>query len=97
MAVEKLTDWMQQGNTSFRMLVGGNPNDMGDWVAFVEKKPRVRVSKRNYVVGDEDGYSARTMQQDAWIMGPEESSTEFDNLESSRQWCDNMLKLLVWQ
>lgn len=80
----KLSDWIMDGHCAMRIVEGGNPDNIVDRVAFIEKTPRVRVAPCPY-----DGYK----DHENWMGGPKGTS-EYGRDEISRQWCDTLLKEL---
>lgn len=93
---KELSDWIMLEHCATRIKVGGDVNDISDRVAFIEKTPRVRVSKYYYGVESKNDNGVIGQKNDAWIFGPKGSSDYGIDLES-REWCDNMLKLLGWE
>lgn len=93
---KELSDWIMIGHCAVRIKIHGNINNIEDRVAFIEKTPRVRVSKYSYGVETKDGQGVVGQEQDAWLYGPKGSS-DYGLNNRSIEWCDNMLKLLGWE
>jgi hypothetical protein len=92
-----LSDWIiVDGYCAARITKGGDVDNVRDRVAFIEKTPRVRLSKYNYGVEDSNGIGVRAMDSDAWVYG-DKGSSEYGEDEESRKWCDDILRLLGWE
>lgn len=95
---KELSDWiMVDGYCSTRIKINGHVNNIADRVAFIEKTPRVRVCKYRYAIEDKSGIGAIGQDRDAWIYGDKGCAPEYGEYEPSREWCDNMLKILGWK
>lgn len=82
---QKLSSWIQVPDCEecyMRILVGSNPNEIKNRIAFIEKTPRIRISWNN----TEDYLN--------WKYGPKGSGDELGLYEPSREWCDSELKLM---
>lgn len=95
MKFENLSDWTMVDHCSTRIVRGGDIENVADRVAFIEKTPRVRLSKNKFGLELEGGYGCSMSKADAWVSGPKGSS-EYGEDEDSRKWCDEMLVLLGW-
>lgn len=93
---KELSDWIMVKHCATRIKKGGDINNIQDRVAFIEKTPRVRVSKFDYGVEAQNGIGVIGQQTDAWISGPKGSS-DYGLDGKSREWCDEMLSLLGWE
>jgi len=94
----KLSDWIvKDGFCAMRIVKGGNPDNIADRVAFIEKTPRVRVAPFN---GAPDGLSE---PGSSWKYGPKGSGGPdgknpnnqlYGFHPPSRAWCDaELIKL----
>lgn len=96
MNFKDLSEWiLLESGSATRIIKNGNVEDVKDRVAFIEKSPRVRLSKRKYCVEEKEGGACQSMNNDAWIYGDKGSDYGLD--EKSREWCDRMLILLGWE
>lgn len=97
MKFDNLSEWMViDGYCATRVIRDGDVNNINDRVAFIEKTPRVRISKYKYGVELSEGAGCRGQETDAWLSG-DKGSSEYGFDENSREWCDNMLVLLGWK
>lgn len=86
--MSKIGPWIDIDGGAMRVLVGGDPDNINHRVAFIEKTPRVRIrdgSRYNQNWEDFLNWAARSFSGD----GPQDPE--------SRQWCDDMLKLLGYE
>ncbi|GAA4880177.1 hypothetical protein GCM10023310_70450 [Paenibacillus vulneris] len=97
MEFKQLSDWIiVDGHCATRVKIGGNPDNVEERVAFIEKTPRVRINKNKYCVERKNEIGCSMLDNDAWLYG-EKGSTEYGRDKSSRKWCDDMLALLGWE
>ena len=81
----ELSDWIpdpENPHCSMRIVKGGDPLNVRDRVAFIEKSPRVRVHK----------FTSTLRDYDKWEYGPSGSSPEYGSYQPSRDWCDAKLR-----
>lgn len=98
----RVTNWMMDsdGIGAFRMVVGGDPENIADRVAFVEKTPRVRIRDDSLGVyhgtyDDDTPYTERRWPEFLdWCSGHKGDGC--DDPES-RAWCDRMLVALGYE
>jgi hypothetical protein len=69
-----------------RVIEGGNPDNVLDRVAFIEKTPRVRIRRNVYSSSCPDFLN--------WAEG---FKGDGPNDDISRKWCDSMLELLGYE
>jgi len=94
---KELSDWIIIDNfCAIRIIKGGKIENIQDRVAFIEKTPRVRISKDKYGVETGKGNSCVCQERDAWLQGFKGSS-DYGRDVDSRKWCDDMLILLGWE
>jgi hypothetical protein len=82
--VMELTDWMPVPGAeycSMRCLVGTDPANVANRVAFIEKTPRVRVAP---FTNERDDWKN-------WEQGPKGCAPEYGAHQPSRDWCDRRL------
>jgi hypothetical protein len=95
----KITTWMmtEDGCGAFRMKVGGNPNNIQDRVAFIEKTPRIRIrpghSTEHMSPISDDGWSHYDYLN--WAEAPFKGSGP--ESKESRDWCDSALVLFGYE
>lgn len=86
----RLSDWIViDGYCATRIIEGGDPENVADRVAFIEKSPRVRTA----------AYTVYEEEQGKWFYGPKgaggclemEGETIYGFYPRSRQWCDAQL------
>lgn len=103
MEFETLSDWIMDEHDCCAMRVkkDGDPNNVRDRVAFVEKTPRVRVPEYGgcsaYVQVDGDSVHGSDVEVEVWIYGGNYRSSEYGHNEEGRNWCDRMLKALEYE
>lgn len=90
-----ISDWVQlddDSDCSFRYILGTDPNDPKNRVAFIEMTPRVNIISKFSATGV-DNRTVRFQDdiQSVWVYGYK-GEGGFD--EESREWCDNLLKAL---
>lgn len=78
----KVSKWVMQDHCSMRYLLGTDPEQIENRVAFIEKTPRVRVLPYN---GDWL-YDFKN-----WKEGPKGCAPEYGMYQPSRDWCDQQL------
>lgn len=97
MKFEELSEWIViDGYCATRIIKDGDPENVKDRVAFIEKTPRVRLKKNKYIIEKENDWLCDSAKTDAWVYGAKGTS-EYGMDEDSRKWCDNMLVLLGWE
>ena len=99
----KVTDWMMDsdGIGAFRMIVGGDPENIAHRVAFIEKTPRVRI-REDYLglqvqwddAGNRVGETRQWPEFLNWCSGYKGDGC---NDPESRAWCDRMLIALGYE
>ena len=93
----KLSPWIDVDHCSTRVLLGTDPQLVGNRVAFIEKSPRVRLSKDKYALETPNVIGCREATHDGWIYGPKGSGEFCGRYQPSRDWCDGMLTLLGYE
>lgn len=97
----KVSEWLvEDGYCAMRIIEGGDRENIGDRVAFIEKTPRVRVAPF-------DGDTGSCIESDNnWMQGPkgcggsdgEDPSNElYGFYPPSRNWCDAQLVKLGYE
>jgi len=95
MKFKDLSDWIIIDDYyATRIVKDGDVNNISNRVAFIEKTPRVRISKNKFCIETKDGCYAQ--DKDIWLQGFKGSSDYGRDIDS-RKWCDDMLKLLGWE
>ena len=99
----KVTDWMMDsdGIGAFRMVQGGDPENIGHRVAFIEKTPRVRIRPAHFREHRGTYEDGGEYVEYHWAEHLDWAARDFkgsgaDDPES-RAWCDAMLKLLGYE
>lgn len=83
----ELSDWMpdpENPHCFMRIIKGGNPLEIRDRVAFIEKTPRVRTQK----------FTSTLRDYDKWDYGPSGCAPDYGTWQPSRDWCDTQLRAL---
>jgi hypothetical protein len=107
MKFKNLSDWIMIDHCATRIIKDGNINDIADRVAFIEKTPRVRIKNSlrkvdcniHYISKDNIDNTLLENEIDDisfWIYG-DKGSSDYGLDNSSRKWCDEMLKALGWE
>lgn len=97
MEFKELSEWIMDEHCSFRMIKDGDVNKIEDRIAFIEKTPRVKLLKGKYAVEEQDSWTAISSKHNAWVSGPKGCGQECGRYQPSRDWCDQMLRLLGWE
>lgn len=85
----KVSSWVADPEAyycSMRIVVGGDPNNIADRVAFIEKSGRVRIAP----------FTSREKDYLNWQNSGIRSS-DYGNSISNRKWCDEMLVSLGYE
>ena len=94
----KLSPWLPIPSAPYccaRIVEGGDINDVSDRIAFIEKTPRIRI--RDEVTGYPDWLNWAEGSKGAGGSGDPETEQLYGFYPPSRQWCDDMLKLLGYE
>lgn len=86
-----LTAWVPvpgAKHCAMRYIVGEDPKQAANRIAFIEKTPRVRIAP--YSEGDD--FDSRN-----WQEGPKGHAPEYGQYQPSRDWCDARLRELGYQ
>jgi hypothetical protein len=76
-----------EDHCSFRYVIGTDPEEVENRVAFIEKTPRVRVKPYTEYLEDHKN----------WEQGPKGCSPEYGTYKPSRDWCDKRLLELGYE
>lgn len=94
MEFKQLSEWIMIGEYSAtRIVKGGDPNNISDRVALIDKTPRIRINKNKFCIEQKEGCTSS--DSDIWLYGDKGSSEHGLDFESL-SWCDQMLVLLGW-
>jgi hypothetical protein len=83
-----------------RVIEGGDPDNIADRVAFIEKTPRVRIRSGHYREDRgryEDGEEYIEYRWHEFLDWAEGAQGLGPDDPESQQWCDDMLKLLGYE
>lgn len=90
----KVSNWINEDGCAYRYLVGKDPQDVRNRVAFIEKTPRVRIRSAHYI---DQGLTCvpapRYQGEHDWLNWAEGYKGDGPNDPESRKWCDDALKL----
>lgn len=81
----EISPWINDGHCSLRCIVGSDPGEIANRVAFIEKTPRVRVAPYTTYEGDSS----------KWSYGYKGSDYGKDTV--SRAWCDEQLEMMGYR
>lgn len=91
-----LSEWIMIEHCATRIIEGGDVTKVEDRIAFIEKTPRIRMLNDQFALESKNPYAGtESVSHDAWVYGPKGSS-EYGEDQDSRDWCDEMLKLMGW-
>lgn len=83
-----ISDWIMEDHCSYKYLVGTNPNNPKNRVAFIEKTPRVFIDKKIISCEKNKPFNG------GWIYGAKGDGHLCGKDPNSRKWCDNLIDLV---
>lgn len=102
--IMKLSPWLPIPDAPYccaRIREGGDINKASDRIAFIEKTPRVRIRVNMSDCGQSHSdwlnWAEAPFSGPGGIMGHVSANQLYGHAPASRQWCDDMLRLLGYE
>jgi len=92
----KLSKWINDRHCSMRVIRGTDPDIVENRFAFIEKTPRIKLTKYECApeVIERGISSCRISDNNFWVFGDKGCGEECGKYKPAREWCDNMLRLM---
>lgn len=88
---ENFSDWIDVDHCAYKYVIGSDPENPDNRVAFIEKTPRVQILGSSF---SPNKTLPRGENMSGWYYGSVSSGELCGKYSKSREWCDQMLQLL---